>query len=352
MKFNKEKFMSKLKDPRIYICIGIIILMFFKWVKCDINSKTENFEAEYQAQALFGEILGGGDIYDETNDVHTYIGFDVLQLSVTGLITIVIPFLILFYEFFDFKFKIMNKVNSIKVYIVGAIIGLIGLGVSSYTIEDWYENQNIDLGIVANSTETNMQVAFYIEIVLFAALIITTIIFEYVLKKNNETGVVAIDRYSSSDEKYDNKVSELVKSGNGKKCPNCGSDILEGKKFCKKCGTKIETKNVIDDDIPKVESRMTVREYIEKHNDFRCGKCGCKVDGKTKFCPECGEKIIYKIKPNKCDACGVVCDKDNKFCPNCGEVIKEKELIINCKTCGKELIFGKNFCTECGSKVE
>ena len=351
MKFNKEKFISKIKDPRIYICLIIFILMFFKWVKCDINSKTENFEAEYQAQALFGDILGGGDIYDETKEVHTYIGFEVLQLSATGLITIIIPFLILFYESFDFKFKFMDKVNSAKVYIIGSIIGLIGLAISSYEIKDWYESQNIDLGVVANSTETKMQIVYYIEIVLFAALIISTIIFEYVLKKKTvviNTGVNS----SVSNIDYSNKVSKITTVGNVNLCPKCGTEILEGKKFCKKCGTKIEINNDLNERIKPVESSMTVREYIEKNNDFKCSKCGCTVDGKTKFCPECGEKVIFKIRANKCDACGSDCDKDNKFCPNCGEVIKEKVLITNCKTCGKELIFGKSFCTECGSKVD
>lgn len=49
-------------------------------------------------------------------------------------------------------------------------------------------------------------------------------------------------------------------------CPKCGSKIPAGSKFCPECGTKIITE---------------------------CPKCGAKVSPKQKFCPECGEKL-YK----------------------------------------------------------
>lgn len=47
-------------------------------------------------------------------------------------------------------------------------------------------------------------------------------------------------------------------------CPKCGATIAAGSKFCSECGAKIVT---------------------------QCPKCGTKVTPNQKFCPECGEKL-------------------------------------------------------------
>lgn len=52
-----------------------------------------------------------------------------------------------------------------------------------------------------------------------------------------------------------------------------------------------------------------------------CRKCGYKIPYDSKFCPECGEKVV---------------DLKNKICGNCG----------------KELDAESKFCSECGTKVE
>lgn len=49
-------------------------------------------------------------------------------------------------------------------------------------------------------------------------------------------------------------------------CPNCGSQVAKGTKFCPECGNK-----------------MPVAKF--------CPNCGTKLNDGAKFCPECGEKL-------------------------------------------------------------
>ncbi|WP_458452920.1 zinc-ribbon domain-containing protein [Methanobrevibacter sp.] len=53
-------------------------------------------------------------------------------------------------------------------------------------------------------------------------------------------------------------------------CQNCGFEIDDEAKFCKKCGSEI----VIE---------------TKESNEFKfCSNCGFKMDENIKFCPECG----------------------------------------------------------------
>lgn len=75
-------------------------------------------------------------------------------------------------------------------------------------------------------------------------------------------------------------------------CPNCGSSVPAGAKFCLECGTKIE---ILADD------------------EMLCPACGKKVK-KGKFCLECGASLI-----RKCPKCEAEVPTGAKFCLECGE---------------------------------
>ena len=49
-------------------------------------------------------------------------------------------------------------------------------------------------------------------------------------------------------------------------CPKCGNEVPEGKKFCGKCGTKLE-------DAPVVNNATNI-----------CAKCGAELTPGKKFC--------------------------------------------------------------------
>ena len=51
---------------------------------------------------------------------------------------------------------------------------------------------------------------------------------------------------------------------------------------------------------------------------IECSSCRRKIPEKSKFCPECGEKLK---KATACAECGQQVDSDAKFCPECGTKI-------------------------------
>ncbi len=79
---------------------------------------------------------------------------------------------------------------------------------------------------------------------------------------------------------------------------------------------------------------------------IRCSKCNAMVPEGTKFCNECGTKIV---KPGtiSCPKCNSENPEGGKFCNNCGT-----KLVITCSGCKTEVKGGVKFCPECGQKLE
>ena len=78
---------------------------------------------------------------------------------------------------------------------------------------------------------------------------------------------------------------------------------------------------------------------------IECIKCGVKIPGKSKFCPECGATQALS-----CAKCGEPITKGSKFCANCGEKLQNSGKV--CPKCGKELAPNAKFCPDCGEKVK
>lgn len=60
------------------------------------------------------------------------------------------------------------------------------------------------------------------------------------------------------------------------KCPKCGNEVQEGKKFCGKCGTKLEAVTQ--------EQPLAAKAAV-------CPSCGAPVAPGKKFCGKCGAKL-------------------------------------------------------------
>lgn len=73
------------------------------------------------------------------------------------------------------------------------------------------------------------------------------------------------------------------------KCSSCGAEVSAGSKFCNECGAKIVLEN-----------------------EIICPSCGAKTV-KGKFCSECGAPFVRKCQ------CGAEVPSGSKFCPECGE---------------------------------
>lgn len=77
-----------------------------------------------------------------------------------------------------------------------------------------------------------------------------------------------------------------------------------------------------------------------------CPKCGHQVAKDSKFCMECGEKIVKESNKKPCVECGAQLDLDAKFCMECGA--KQEK---TCAKCNAPLGPNSKFCPECGEKV-
>lgn len=87
-------------------------------------------------------------------------------------------------------------------------------------------------------------------------------------------------------------VNAALRSAEGQRtCPQCGTPLPPGAKFCLQCGQRL-----------KLETEMVA-----------CPACGKSVIP-GRFCSECGHAFA-----RRCPKCGVELTGDSKFCANCGE---------------------------------
>ena len=84
-----------------------------------------------------------------------------------------------------------------------------------------------------------------------------------------------------------------------------------------------------------------------QHHDAKCTKCGAALPANSKFCLECGEKVLLVVPHNMvvCPRCGKTVAK-GRFCSECGY-----KFIYACPKCGTEIAHGARFCPECGEKL-
>ncbi len=346
--------MSKtFKEPRIYMCVAFIILLFLPWM-----------EAEASAG---GYSVSGGGIS----------GFTMELQFITGFIPIAFPVIMLALEFVPaFKF------NKRLIYLIGGLLSIILTFVSSMFAKSVGNSGDVDVPGMSVDTGFSYGIWFWVALVLLLAIVVVTIIRDFAINKDSlkekglkgafsemasqvksETVEMAGDISSGGLGDLGAKMKETASSVGGNKCPNCGANVAIGKKFCAKCGGKMETASAttVTGAVAKPGKRkvaasvqpesMTVAEYIQTLPDVECEKCGTKVATNIKFCPDCGTKMVIKVAPEQCDKCKTVLIKGKKFCPDCGAPVVLRELITNCDSCGAELIYGKKFCVECGTKV-
>jgi len=78
-------------------------------------------------------------------------------------------------------------------------------------------------------------------------------------------------------------------------------------------------------------------------SSVKCPDCGTAVPEGARFCSGCGKPF----GTDSCVSCNKPIPKGAAFCPECGSPQKEK-----CAKCGAEMIPGAKFCPECGNKKD
>lgn len=143
-------------------------------------------------------------------------------------------------------------------------------------------------------------------------------------------------------------------------CKACGTECIVGKKFCSKCGSKLEIP------APTINTNTAAGAQAAFDPNI-CGNCGATGVGGKNFCPRCGNKLgipgsigemAKTIEPNVCKTCGAPLKDGNKFCTKCGTLVDVPQAVEQvaqtidpnvCKNCGAPLIEGNRFCIKCGA---
>lgn len=284
----------KIRDPRVSMCIMAFCLMFFEWCSGDTSSTVDGYSV--------------GDFST------SYSGFSVLMLSYVGYITMLFPVAAVIYEFLDLKLM-----DTRIAYIIGAVVSGVGMVVSAMSLKSIYSAGDMEFdfdifGSAGVSSEANLSVFYWADLLIFIGIIVTTIVIGYDISKESirkngvkETVRDVTEKMTEDVSGLVNRVSEVQNATKDNRdmkmaatCPGCGNAIPLGKKLCAQCGRKIEA----------------VSEEL--------------------ICPACGEKVIA----------------DKPFCASCGASLKREKIITNCPRCGAEVISGKRFCAECGYSLE
>lgn len=140
----------------------------------------------------------------------------------------------------------------------------------------------------------------------------------------------------------DINVNSAVKT---KQCARCGSELEYSKRFCADCG--YDTSKPVESEKKEVCSACGTElgaafcaSCGKRYNP--CPKCGADFPEGAKKCNSCGY-----ISPFICPACGNTYEGNNvKFCPECGARVNEK-----CPKCDASIENGSKFCINCGEKL-
>ncbi|MBQ7530030.1 SPFH domain-containing protein [bacterium] len=77
-----------------------------------------------------------------------------------------------------------------------------------------------------------------------------------------------------------------------------------------------------------------------------CASCHARIPETTKFCPQCGSKVVPAgMVP--CPNCQNLVPQNSKFCPQCGSKVAPEEKVCSC---GTKIAPGTKFCPGCGAK--
>lgn len=150
-------------------------------------------------------------------------------------------------------------------------------------------------------------------------------------------------------------------------CPNCGSELKEGQKFCLKCGVKIEEAGQTNVPKPPVfekagEVEIPAPPVVEENTSDKkevdpsvpANEEG--VQAMPSVPPMVKEEKVVQPEPEKetCPHCGAQVKAGLNFCTSCGKSMKEttEANTQTCPHCKAQVKAGLNFCTVCGKPMK
>lgn len=149
------------------------------------------------------------------------------------------------------------------------------------------------------------------------------------LSKRAEMDIVGYDYHT--ERSFNTLDSAAKNEGTGSNLMNAGIGL----------GMGIGLGGQFGNQMSNVANKINTTETQNNKKSTKCPKCGTEIEENKKFCPECGEKI-----GTFCKECGVKVEKNQKFCPECGA-----SQIFICPQCKKEINENSKFCPECGTQL-
>lgn len=116
--------------------------------------------------------------------------------------------------------------------------------------------------------------------------------------------------------------------------------------------TILRKSNDIEEKSTAKTGRMKYLVNAPQHTSWnqikmRCPRCGALAGGDKKFCFKCGIKLeVYE----RCLYCNGEIEAGKRFCANCGKPVQETKEIL-CFKCGKPVSTMFKFCPECGQNI-
>lgn len=358
---------------RPILSVLLLVYLFLNWITLEVTADA------------FGVSSGMSDSYS---------GFGLLGVTYVSLLLPLIPIILLCVSFLP----MLDKYKK-ALYPVGSIVGIIAT-IISMTVVSAVLGSSSGSGDISTESKGVWGIGIWLTIITYIAIIVLSLIIDFKISpqsikekglKGTFTNVVGEVTSSTTalaaSVKNGSLQNEFATMAQGTPCPQCGNNISFGKKFCTKCGYKLEVasstpqantnvpansiesnnvanpttasvsestsssgsgigdkfsqlKNAASNKIPTPKMRPAAT-----YSGVACEKCFCVSDISKKYCPDCGTQL-HPIR--KCASCGHELLEGKTFCAECGTSTDYKKL---CKECGTEIIPGKAFCTECGSPV-
>lgn len=137
------------------------------------------------------------------------------------------------------------------------------------------------------------------------------------------------------------------------RCPECGSAIVLGDRFCRTCGI------IFADDFSEELFQCSACGRIVSASERICSCGAALLDPGDSICPECG----HPVPPlsNACPNCGRLRIIEQLECPSCGRSVRAEDFEcecgaifedrierIECPECAAEAGLSDQFCRSCG----
>jgi hypothetical protein len=127
-------------------------------------------------------------------------------------------------------------------------------------------------------------------------------------------------------------------------CPQCGTTLIPGDRFCQECGFDLSA--VESAEIQSPEGEITAPEPAEIPV---CQQCGKKLVPGDRFCEECGfDTAIVKSHEPVIETMAATPLPPVPEPEPVPEETPPTEASLFCPQCGKPMITGDRFCQECG----